>query len=63
MKYHKKQRLKERSKLNFQTRNKTRLHDSKIKTQELRIRTRDVRDKCENGSLYANMKLRSMTKL
>ncbi len=43
--------------------NKTRLHDSKIKTQELRIRTRDVRDKCENGSLYANMKLRSMTKL
>jgi len=54
---------KEMSMFNFQTWNKTRLHDSKIKTQELRIRTRDVWDKCENGSLYANMKLRSMTKL
>jgi len=33
------QRLKEGSKFNFQTRNKTRLHDSKTKTQELKIRT------------------------
>ncbi len=38
------QRLKERSKFNFQTKNKTRLCDSKTKTQ-------DVQNKCENGSL------------
>ncbi len=45
------QRLKEGSKSNFQTRNKTRLCDSKIKTQELRTRTRNVQDQHENGSL------------
>jgi hypothetical protein len=33
------QRLKERSKPNFQIKNKIRLCDSKIKTQELRTRT------------------------
>jgi hypothetical protein len=33
------QRLKERSKFKFQIRNKTKLCDSKIKTQELKIRT------------------------
>jgi hypothetical protein len=33
------QRLKERSKSNFQTRNKTRLCDSKKKTHELKIKT------------------------
>jgi hypothetical protein len=33
------QRLKERSNSNFQTRNKTKLCDSKIRTQDLRSRT------------------------
>ncbi len=33
------QSLKERSKFNFQTRNETRLCDSKTKTQELRIKS------------------------
>ncbi len=33
------QRFKERFKSNFQTRNKTRLCDSKIKTQKLKTRT------------------------
>ncbi len=45
------QRLNERSKSNFQTRNKIRLSDSKTKTQELRIRTQDVQDKHEYKSL------------
>jgi len=43
--------LKERFKSNFQIRTKLRLHDSKIKIQELRVRTRDVQDKRENGYL------------
>jgi hypothetical protein len=38
------QKLKERSKFNFQTKNKTRLCDSKTRTQ-------DVQNKCENGFL------------
>jgi hypothetical protein len=46
-----KQRLKERFKSNFQTRNNLRLCDSKTKTQEPITRTRDVQNKCENGSL------------
>jgi len=33
------QRLKKRLKFNFQIKNKTRLCDSKIKTQELKIKT------------------------
>lgn len=33
------QRLKKKVKFNFQTRNETRLYDSKIKIYELRIRT------------------------
>jgi hypothetical protein len=37
--YPQEQRLKERFKSNFQTRNKTRLCDSKTRTQELRTRT------------------------
>jgi len=37
------QRLKERSKFNFQTKNNTRLCDSKTRTQ-------DVQSKCENKS-------------
>ncbi len=47
------QRLNERSKSNFQTRNQTKLCDSKIKTQELQIRTRtrNVQDKHENKFL------------
>ena len=36
------QRLKERFKTKFQTRNKTRLCDSKTKTQELKTKTRNV---------------------
>jgi hypothetical protein len=43
--------IKERSKFNFQRRNKTRLCDSKIRTQELRTKTQDVQNKCENISL------------
>ncbi len=46
-----KQRLKERYKSNFQTRNKTRLCDSKIRTQKHKTRTRDVQNKRENESL------------
>jgi hypothetical protein len=45
------QRLKERSKFNFQTNNKTRLCDSKIITHELRTRTQDVQDKHANEYL------------
>jgi hypothetical protein len=45
------QKLKERSKSNFQTRNKITLCDSKIRTQELKIRTQNVQDKHENGFL------------
>jgi hypothetical protein len=33
------QRLKKRSKSNLKTRNKTRLHDSKTRTQKLKTRT------------------------
>jgi hypothetical protein len=36
-------RLKERSKANFQIKNKTRLCDSKIKTQEHRIKNKNMR--------------------
>jgi hypothetical protein len=43
--------LKERSKSKFQTRNTTRLCDSKIRTQELKIRTRDVQNRHENEYL------------
>jgi len=39
------------SKFNFQIRNKTRLCDSKTRTQELKMKTRDVQDKYENGFL------------
>jgi hypothetical protein len=35
------------SKPNFQIKNKIRLCDSKIKTQEAITRTRDVQNKCE----------------
>ncbi len=45
------QRLKERFKFNYQIRNKTILCNSKPKTQELKTRTRDVQDKCENKFL------------
>jgi hypothetical protein len=45
------QRLKERFRYNFQIRNKTRLCDSKTKIQELKTRTQDVQDKCENNFL------------
>jgi hypothetical protein len=45
------QRLKEGPKFNFQTRNKTKLCNSKTITQKLRKKTRDVQDKCENGPL------------
>jgi hypothetical protein len=31
--------------------NKRKLHDSKIKTQELKTKTQDVQDQCENKSL------------
>jgi hypothetical protein len=55
--YPQEQRLNERFKSNFQTRNKMRLHDSKTKTQEfititqdLRTRTRNVQNKRENES-------------
>jgi hypothetical protein len=36
---------------NFQTRNITRLRDSKIKTHKHKTKTRDVQDKHGNGSL------------
>ncbi len=45
------EKLKERSKSNFQTRKKTKLCDSKIKTQELKTRTQNVESKLENGFL------------
>jgi len=54
------QRLKERFKFNFQTMNKTRLCDSKTKTQELRTITQNMQHKRENGYLlltYANMNM------
>jgi hypothetical protein len=38
-------------KSNFQTKNKTRLCDSKTKTQELRTRTWGMQDQHENKSL------------
>jgi hypothetical protein len=46
-----KQRLKEKSIFNFQKRNKTKLYDSKIKTQKLRTRTQDMQNKRENKYL------------
>jgi hypothetical protein len=49
------QRLKERCKSNFQTKNKTRLCNSKIRTQELKIRTQDVQDKLETNLYYTNI--------
>jgi hypothetical protein len=45
------QRLKERFKSNFQTRNKLKLCDSKIRIQEQRIISQDVQNKRENKSL------------
>ncbi len=42
--------LKKWSKSNFQIRNKTRLFDSKTRTQEIK-RTQNVQDKHENESL------------
>jgi len=45
------QKLKEKSKSNFQTRNKIKLCNSETKTQEENTRTRDVQDKCENKFL------------
>ncbi len=48
-------KAKKRFKSNFQTRNKTRLCNSKIKTQELLTRTWDVQDKCENFFYYVNL--------
>jgi hypothetical protein len=43
------QKLKERSKFNFQTRNKRRTCDSKTRTRELITKARDVQNICENG--------------
>jgi len=45
------QRLKERFKSNFQTRNKTRLYDSKKRTQKIKIIAQNVQNKCENEYL------------
>ncbi len=39
----------------IQTWNKTRLCDSKARTQELGTRTRDVQDKHENNVYFANI--------
>ncbi len=50
------QKLKERSKSNFQIRNKTRLCDSKTKTQELKTRTCEMQNKNENKYVNMNMK-------
>jgi hypothetical protein len=44
-------KLEEKSKFNFQTRNKIRLCDSKTRAQKLKTKTQDVQNKCENGSL------------
>jgi hypothetical protein len=51
MNNHKNKKKKERSKSNFQTRNKTILCDSKTRTQELRTRIQDVQGKRENKYL------------
>ncbi len=51
MKNQKKQKVKEKFQSNLQTRNKTRLCDSKTKTCEPWTKTQDVQDKHENGSL------------
>jgi hypothetical protein len=40
---------------NFQTRNKTRICDSKIKTQDLRIRKQDVHENVKMNLYYANI--------
>jgi hypothetical protein len=51
-------RLKERCKFNFQTRNKTKLCDSKIRTHEKKTKTRDVQNKYENEfSLCLHMQI------
>jgi hypothetical protein len=42
MQIHSKQRLKDRFKSNFQTMNKTKLCDLKIRTQELKTKTQNV---------------------
>jgi hypothetical protein len=49
------QRLKGRFKFNFQTRNKTRLCDLKIKPQELRTRTQYVQKNVKMDLYYANI--------
>jgi hypothetical protein len=43
------------SKFNYQIRNKTRLCNSKIKTQELKIRTQEVQNTCEMNIYYVNI--------
>ncbi len=48
------QRLKERFKFNFQTKNKKKICELKEKT-ELRTKTWYVQNKCENKSLLANI--------
>jgi len=40
---------------NFQTRNKTRICDSKIRTQDLRIRIQDVHENAKTNFYYANV--------
>ncbi len=49
------QRLKERFKSNFQTRNKTKLHDSKIITYKLKTITQDVQDNMKMDFYCANI--------
>jgi len=51
MKKPQEKRLKRRFKFNFQTRNKTRLCDSKKKTQNIKTRIQDVHDKSEDKYL------------
>jgi hypothetical protein len=46
------QSLKKEYKFNFQTRNKTRLCDSKIRTQKPITKTQNVQNKCENGFFF-----------
>jgi hypothetical protein len=50
-----KQRLKERFKSNFQKMNKTKLCDLKIKTQELRTKTRNVQNDVKTNFYYVNL--------
>ncbi len=56
-----KQRLKERSKSNFQIRNKTRLCDSKMKTQELKTKTQMCKTNVKTKFImltYVNMNMK-----